>query len=109
MAKCTKAQKQVRLNKVYELERQGYSKAELLDYARREWGIGRSSLNRYQAEVAAIMTEEFSVSRKQMKVKLADAYLRTYKESNNSNQLAVSLGSLNALAKLFGLADEYKK
>ena len=45
---------------------------------------------------------------KEMKKMLADAYMRTYKESNSSNQLAVSLGSLNALAKLFGLADEFK-
>ncbi len=108
MAKCSKAQKQIRINKLYELERSGLSRMQLIEYARKEWGIGRSQVDRYKKEINDTMTKEFSVSRKEMKVKLADAYMRTYKESNSSNQLAVSLGSLNALAKLFGLADEFK-
>tara|TARA_R100000654_G_C2620491_1_gene118358 strand:+ start:35 stop:361 length:327 start_codon:yes stop_codon:yes gene_type:complete len=108
VAKCSKVQKEIRINKLYELERSGLSRMQLIEYARKEWGIGRSQVDRYKKEINDTMTKEFSVSRKEMKVKLADAYMRTYKESNSSNQLAVSLGSLNALAKLFGLADEFK-
>tara|TARA_R100001443_G_scaffold13255_2_gene23187 strand:+ start:229 stop:555 length:327 start_codon:yes stop_codon:yes gene_type:complete len=108
VAKCTKRDKQIRLNKVYAMMRDGKSRMQILEYARTTWGIGHSQVDKYRQEINEEMTREFEVSRKTMTVELADQLTRIVERCMESNQLAVALGAVNSKAKLFNLSDSSK-
>ena len=105
MAKCTKREKQIRLNKIYAMTRDGKSRMQILEYARVTWGIGESQVDKYRQELNIEMTKEFEKSRRDMTVELADQLTRVIERSVDTNQLAVTLGAINAKAKLFNLTE----
>ena len=108
VAKCTKRDKQIRLNKIYAMMRDGKSRIQIIEYARTTWNIGHSQVDRYRQEINEEMTREFEVSRKTMTVELADQLTRIVERCMESNQYAVALGAVNSKAKLFNLSDSSK-
>ena len=105
MAKCTKREKQIRLTKIYAMKREGKSRMQILEYARTNWGIRRAQTDALIKEVMDEMTVEFKRDRVSMTVELADQLSAVIERSAASNQHAVTLGAINAKAKLFNLAE----
>ena len=105
VAKCTKREKQIRLTKIYAMKREGKSRMQILEYARTNWGIRRAQTDNLIREVMDEMTVEFKRDRVSMTVELADQLSAVIERSAASNQHAVTLGAINAKAKLFNLAE----
>tara|TARA_B100000579_G_scaffold367412_1_gene327760 strand:- start:431 stop:757 length:327 start_codon:yes stop_codon:yes gene_type:complete len=105
VAKCTKREKQIRLNKIYAMKREGKSRIQILEYASKNWGIKRAQTDNLIKEVMDEMMIEFKRDRVSMTVEIADQLTAVIERSAATNQHAVTLGAINAKAKLFNLTE----
>ena len=104
--KSTAAEKEYRINRVARLLSNGAVRSEILEYAGREWGVGRSTTDGYIAKAREILKADWDIDRRTFTAELMSQLASLQKECRkNGNQAHVALGCINTMAKIAHILD----
>jgi hypothetical protein len=99
--KSTAAEKEYRINRVARLLSNGAVRSEVLEYARREWGVGRATADNYMAAARDVLKADWDIDRRTFTAELLSQLASLQKECRkNGNQSHVALGCINTMAKI---------
>jgi hypothetical protein len=99
--KSTAAEKEYRINRVARLLSNGAVRSEVLEYARREWGVGRATADKYTAAARDVLKADWDIDRRTFTAELLSQLASLQKECRkNGNQAHVALGCINTMAKI---------
>jgi hypothetical protein len=99
--KSTAAEKEYRINRVARLLSSGAVRSEVLEYARREWGVGRATADNYMAAARDVLKADWDIDRRTFTAELLSQLASLQKECRkNGNQAHVALGCINTMAKI---------
>ena len=99
--KSTAAEKEYRINRVARLHSNGAVRSEVLEYARREWGVGRATADNYMAAARDVLKADWDIDRRTFTAELLSQLASLQKECRkNGNQAHVALGCINTMAKI---------
>jgi hypothetical protein len=99
--KSTAAEKEYRINRVARLLSNGAVRSEVLEYARREWGVGRATADNYMAAARDVLKADWDIDRRTFTAELLSQLASLQKECRkNGNQAHVALGCINTMAKI---------
>jgi hypothetical protein len=73
----------------------------VLEYARREWGVGRATADNYMAAARDVLKADWDIDRRTFTAELLSQLASLQKECRkNGNQSHVALGCINTMAKI---------
>ena len=99
--KSTAAEKEYRINRVARLLSNGAVRSEVLEYASREWGVGRATADSYTRDAREILKTDWDIDRRTFTAELLSQLASLQKECRkNGNQAHVALGCINTMAKI---------
>ena len=101
--RSTKTEKNFRVDTVYKLLSQAYSRGQVVEFAANEWGVSERSADNYMAEAREKLDRDADMARPAWLAE-ALARLRTYEQSaHKRGQNQVAINALQLQAKLIGM------
>ena len=99
--KATAAEMEYRVNRVVRLLSNGAVRSEIIEYAKKEWGVSRGSADNYIARATKILKADWDIDRRTFTAELMSQLASLQKECRkNGNQAHVALGCINTMAKI---------
>lgn len=99
-ARASAAEKQYRINRLFNLIRNGGTRTDCLRFAAQQWDLSESTTDKLMVEVRAQLKKDFELDRQQFAAELMQQVSSIAMEARRTNQLNVALGSVNTLARL---------
>lgn len=103
--RATKAIKAYRIQKVARLMGQGATQADIVQFAAQEWGLTRTPARKLWAEAMFEVKEQWSIDREEFGAMLLQQLNDLQKKTAGRQNDAVTLGCINAAAKIAKLFD----
>jgi hypothetical protein len=111
--KATKAEQELRIKEVVQLKMQGYSRSEIIEYARKKWGIDRAAIDNLRAIATQKIIEVNEETIVEDIAVITASYWQLYRNAykniqNDKSSFALSLcvGILKEISKIKGLEDQ---
>ena len=101
--KCTKIEKEERINRIVRLISNGAVTSDIVEYARQHWGLQRAQANALLKEARKIIIEDINRERPEITAELIHVCQTVIKNSMETNQMSNVLGAVNTIARLGGL------
>jgi len=103
--RATKAVMEYRIQKVARMMGQGATQADIVQYAKAEWGLSYSQGRRLWREAMTEVKENWSIDRDEFAALILQQVNALLKKTNERQNDAVTLGCLNTAAKIAKLFD----
>jgi len=100
LPRASAAEKQYRVNRLFNLIRNGGTRTDCIRFAEQQWGMPESTAEKYLIEVRAQLKKDFELDRQQFAAELMQQVSSIAMEARRTNQLNIALGAANTLAKL---------
>ena len=100
MAKSTKIEKDMRVNRVARLLSNGAVRSEICQYAANEWGTSDRQTDRYIAEARELIRADWEVDRRTFTAEILAQLASIQKEARKQGNLNVALGCVNQAARV---------
>lgn len=101
--KCTKLERERRIQTFVRLLANGAVNSDLVQFASKEWGIGRRQSDQYIADARNVLIEDINQDRHVVAAEMLAVCRTLIKNGIKSNQLNVVLGAVNTVTRLGGL------
>ena len=101
--KCTKLEREQRIQTFVRLLSNGALNSDLVQFASREWGIGRRQSDQYIADARKVLIADIDQERHVVVAEMLAVCRTIIKNGMKTNQLNVVLGSVNTISRLGGL------
>ena len=98
--RASAAEKQYRINRLFNLIRNGGTRTDCLRFAEQQWGLSESTTDKLMIEVRKRLKDDFDIDRAQFTAELMQQVASIQMEARRTNQLNVALGAANTLARL---------
>lgn len=98
--RASAAEKQYRINRLFNLIRNGGTRTDCVRFAEQQWGLTESTTDKLMIEVRAQLKKDFELDRQQFAAELMQQVSSIAMEARRTNQLNIALGAANTLAKL---------
>ena len=105
MAKSTKIEKDMRVNRVARLLSNGAVRSEICQYAANEWGTSDRQTDRYIAEARDLIRADWEVDRRTFTAEILAQLASIQKEARKQGNLNAALGCINSAARLARIFD----
>jgi len=103
--RCTKLEKEQRVLTIVKLLASGAVNSEVIEFARREWGLEKKATYPYLREAREVIIEDIDRDRREVTAELMITMKNVIKQSIKDRQFSNAIGASNLLAKLGGLID----
>lgn len=99
-AKATNAEVEMRILRVYKMLARGYSRYEIHEYCRKEWGVKRGGVDIYMARARKRMKEDLECERDEFAAEIIASYRDLRRMAQEDKQHAVALGCISRIAAI---------
>tara|TARA_R100000231_G_scaffold22680_1_gene21592 strand:+ start:55 stop:372 length:318 start_codon:yes stop_codon:yes gene_type:complete len=100
MAKISKAEKEVRVNKFAEIIANGGRRSDCVKYAAEKWGLQERACQPYLKLTKEKLKADFDIERPQMVAELLNQAATLQVEARKKGHLHIALGAINTAARL---------
>ena len=101
--KCTNIEKDERIYRLVRLIANGATSSDMVQYASKEWGVGRRQADTYIALAREVIVADINRDRPQIVAELITTCQQVIKNGMKTNNLNVVIGAVHAISKLGGL------
>jgi len=98
--KVTAAERQYRINRLFNLIRNGGTKQDCIRFGVQQWGISESTVETLMIEVRRQLRTDFELERSQFAAELMQQCASIQMEARRTGNLNAALGAVNTLARL---------
>ena len=98
--KSTKAEIDIRVNRVARMLSNGAVRSEILQYSSKEWGVSIRCADEYIKKARNLLSEDWEIDRRTFTAELLSQLASLQKESRKNGQGHIALGCINSAAKL---------
>lgn len=98
--RASAAEKQYRVNRLFNLIRNGGTRTDCLRFAAQTWNLSESTTDKLLVEVRKQLKRDFEIDREQFAAELMQQAASVQMEARRTNNLNVALGAINTLARL---------
>jgi hypothetical protein len=106
--KSDKVETERRVNETIELILMGFSRFEIMEYARQKWGIARAQVDEYRRRATLILLKRSKASRAVKICKAEARYTRWLKKAETEKNIRLAAEMQDRLVQLGGLAAAQK-
>mgnify|MGYP001160809274 FL=1 len=100
MAKSTNVEIEERVNAVYKLLLQSYSRFEIVQYAAKEWGVQPRQADEYLARARQLIAKDSEIERPEWLAAAISRLVQYEKRAGRDENLQVAIKALETQAKL---------
>ena len=98
--RASKVEKEYRINRLFNLIRNGGTKRDCCQYAEQNWGITEQTADKLLVEVRKRLRQDFELERQQFAAELMQQCASIQMEARRTGNLNAALGAVNTLARL---------
>ncbi len=98
--KSSKAEVDMRVNRVARMLSNGAVRSEIVQYASKEWGVSHRQGDKYIQYARELLREDWEIDRRTFTAELLSQLASLQKDSRKNGQGHIALGCINSAAKI---------
>ena len=103
--RCTRIEYLERLDKLWELNRLGYTRAKMVQYGREQWGLSERAIDKYRTALFKTLKQELKLNRQEKTSQIIDQLSHVYEKSLAQGQYSSAVGALNTQSRILKLEE----